>query len=97
MPLGLCDEVDYTESEYKIEPGDTIVLYTDGIPEAENATDEFYQMERFTKLLQSIAPKGLHVNEIGREIRESVHDFSGDREPNDDSTYMVIRYKKSAE
>lgn len=43
----------YTMNESKIEKGDIIYLYTDGIPEANNSANEFYGMERLTTLISS--------------------------------------------
>ncbi|HMO57119.1 MAG TPA: PP2C family protein-serine/threonine phosphatase, partial [Roseiflexaceae bacterium] len=57
LPLGVDDESDYGEASTILHPGDTVLLYTDGIIEAANAADEIYGYERLEHLLATTSPK----------------------------------------
>lgn len=52
LPLAAMPETDYADGRIVLEPGDRIVVYTDGITEAENAAQEQYTAERLQQFLQ---------------------------------------------
>ena len=41
MPVGVAEGMDYEEFKVKLEPGDSLTIYTDGIPDAMNMREEF--------------------------------------------------------
>jgi phosphoserine phosphatase RsbU/P len=51
--LGMIDDADYTALEIPLEPGDRHVLYTDGIPEAANASEEQYGFDRIMRYIDA--------------------------------------------
>ncbi|MEO8351891.1 MAG: SpoIIE family protein phosphatase [Chthoniobacteraceae bacterium] len=52
--LGLFDATQYATSERTLVPGDTLLLYTDGLSEAENATGELYEARRLPQAIESV-------------------------------------------
>ena len=62
-------------------PGDSLVLYTDGITEAMNAKDELYGQTRLLELLTSDVDR---VSLLGRRILDDVKRFVGARQQSDD-------------
>jgi sigma-B regulation protein RsbU (phosphoserine phosphatase) len=70
-------------------PGDLIVLYTDGVTEAENGKDEMFGVLRLKEVV--LASHRIPSSDIIQAILGSVKDFTGDEPQSDDITLMVIR------
>jgi sigma-B regulation protein RsbU (phosphoserine phosphatase) len=71
LPLGVDADSDYEEVSASIAPGDTVLLYTDGVIEATNAGEEYYGFERLAALLggrPNIKPRAL-VQALLHELR----------------------------
>lgn len=90
IPLGIMEEAKYQKGEMKLEKGDLIILYTDGVVEARNEEKEFYGFERFKEIL--IKHNRKNVNEIAKEIKEDVEKFNGFISQHDDFTLLLIKY-----
>lgn len=87
LPLGVMEGVDYPEAEFRLAPGDRLVLYTDGITEAMNAAGEEFGPDRLDEALSAChiaAPA-----EIVRRINGQVRAFTGDQPVSDDRTLVV--------
>ena len=89
MPLGLMRASEYTGQEVQLKPGDTLVLYTDGITEATNPEDEEYGLERLAAACQRHRKKGLE--EIGRAVQEDLDEFVQGVAYADDRTLVMAR------
>ena len=72
-------------------PGDAIFVYTDGVPEANNAEGEFYGMERLEKALNRIP--GHDPQHILQGIKADVDAFTGEASQFDDLTMLCLEYK----
>ena len=70
-----------------IEPGETIVLYTDGVSEAMNHKGDLYTPERLRAL---IAKEPQAPSSLGKLIRDDVRTHANGRPQNDDITLMVF-------
>jgi phosphoserine phosphatase RsbU/P len=81
LPLGITDSLPYEQLEVKIEPGDVLALYTDGINEAADASGAMYSIERLRGHLRSPASD---PTAIGQTIVEDVRRFLGKALQNDD-------------
>lgn len=81
LPLGVDADVDYQPFTMQLSPGDALVLYTDGISEAMNDSDELYGMQRLYDLLNSDVER---VPLLGRNILDDVKQFVGTRSQSDD-------------
>jgi serine phosphatase RsbU (regulator of sigma subunit)/putative methionine-R-sulfoxide reductase with GAF domain len=82
MALGIFADIDVDERELTLNPGDWMLLYTDGVTEAFSAKDEMFGTERLTKLLQEhqfVSSDGL-INEVERAVEDFIHgtDLSDD-------------------
>jgi hypothetical protein len=89
--LGLLPDVKFRQHTVDIDPGDTLVLYSDGIVEATNALDEDFGEERVRRLVTDSLDSP--VGEIRRRILDSVARFSNNAELSDDRTIMIVRYE----
>jgi sigma-B regulation protein RsbU (phosphoserine phosphatase) len=91
--LGLLDLGDFPTNHYTLEPGDTVVLYTDGVPEALNEKEDFFTGERLLEVLSRLGPSG--AAQISVTVMTAVKDFAGNARQSDDITVMAIRYTPS--
>jgi len=88
LPLGLMPTAEYETGRIRIEPGDTLALYTDGITEAVNDTDDEYG-ERLHRVLAD--HRGKPLPELADAIEEDVGAFVGQCSFNDDRTLVLLR------
>ena len=89
-PVGLFSRLRYEREISIIEAGSVIVIYTDGISEAENAHDEQFGMDRLTSIVcaqRANSAAGIHSN-----IRTALKEFVGEAPVHDDSTLIVLKF-----
>lgn len=91
IALGVIDEVDLEPVEVQLAPGDTLVLYTDGVTEATDEHDREYGVERLSAIVQS--SRGLPAKDLIAAIVSDVTAFAGSRPQFDDITLMVLKVK----
>jgi sigma-B regulation protein RsbU (phosphoserine phosphatase) len=84
-------EVEYKYDTIKLNPGDSIFLYTDGVTEAFNAKDELFGEARVLKQLNR--PEAIKTpKSITESIFKAVSEFSTGTEQSDDITVLALRY-----
>ncbi|MDH6304774.1 sigma-B regulation protein RsbU (phosphoserine phosphatase) [Parabacteroides sp. PF5-5] len=88
MILGAIPEAEYHEKELKLEPGDNLFLYTDGITEAMNREHELYGEERLLENCKHLA--GSSAMEAINKITETVGDFTIGAVQSDDITLLSL-------
>ncbi len=89
FPLGILDEAEYEETQLKFEPGDKIVLYTDGIVEAMNTQEEMFGFERLLELVKT--SQAQTTESLLEEIKSDVNEFIGSAPQHDDITIIVVQ------
>ena len=89
LVLGPDPEARYERGYSRIEPGDTIVLYTDGITEAADASGEAFGVDGLKQVVARHATLG--AKGLAARIFESVEAFSRRTRPLDDQTVVVVR------
>jgi sigma-B regulation protein RsbU (phosphoserine phosphatase) len=91
MPLGLHPNREYLESAVKLNPGDSIILFSDGVTELQNINNQHFGLERFHHILSPLSIlKPLHLIE---EVENNLNLFQGKMAQADDITIMVLKYK----
>lgn len=88
-PLGLFPKVDCEASDLELLPGDVMVAFTDGVPEALNAEGEEFGEERLKQLLRESRDWG--AEEIVDKVSHQVRDWIGTAEQHDDLTIVVMK------
>ena len=73
----------------ELQPGDGVVLYTDGITEAENMKREQYGLERLCQLLGNSWAQD--AERIKQTVIDDLHEFIGDQKIMDDITLLVLK------
>jgi len=87
VPLGVMDDAEYRAYRCKLDVGDSLTLYTDGISEAMNADNEFYRAER---LRLALTDRNVALDELGKHILADVRRFVGGHTQNDDMCVTVF-------
>ncbi len=91
LVAGVMERVDYSAEVLSLEPGDSLVLYTDGVTEAINNADEEFGEERLAKLVEINPARS--ANELTRHVLDECRDFQKGRPQFDDMTMLVVRMK----
>jgi sigma-B regulation protein RsbU (phosphoserine phosphatase) len=86
--LGIMEGVDYEEVEIPFTEGDALLLYSDGIPEAENAREDQFSDEKLHELWKDCG--ALPTREMIPRLFKSVAEFRGDAAQSDDITALVV-------
>lgn len=89
MALGVSDQARWKQRIARLSPGDLLILYTDGIPEAQNPQGEFYGGDRLLDLVLSMP--GASAEEVYHALLEDVHRFIRYQAHQDDIALTVIR------
>jgi serine phosphatase RsbU (regulator of sigma subunit)/pSer/pThr/pTyr-binding forkhead associated (FHA) protein len=88
MPLGMLEGIDFESCQIALEPGDSLILFTDGVPEARNVKDEELKMpaiERVLKEAGNLGPRGL-----AERVVAAVNQHAAGRSPHDDVTVVAF-------
>jgi len=88
-PLGLFACSQYVESTFRVEPGERLVLYTDGVTEAFNPEHVEFGDERLIALLGRVGLSG-SADELGAAILHEVSAFAAGAPQSDDITVLVV-------
>ncbi|MDY0019599.1 MAG: PP2C family protein-serine/threonine phosphatase [Anaerolineae bacterium] len=88
MALGVLEDAVWQQRTVHFDPGDTLVLYTDGLTDAQNEAGEFWGQEPLLEVLEAYAPQGAEVLE--EALITANRDFVGKALQFDDITLMVV-------
>lgn len=89
LPLGLTTQIEFGELEIALQPGDTLLFYTDGIVEAHDRRRNLFGFERLERLLQRWGH--LPAGQLLDQVLTEVHAFSEAVPTHDDMTIVVVR------
>lgn len=90
-PVGLVPEAEYTTVAVKLEPGDTLVLFSDGVTEAMDPDEQLFGSPRLQEVLTGLMDTPLE--EIQKNVLESVENFARGAPQTDDVTLLLVRYR----
>lgn len=91
VPLAAMEDMPFTDYEITLKPGQTLFVYTDGVPEATSNSNELYGEERMINALNiepDATPEQLLIN-----VRADIDKFVGEAEQFDDITMLCMHYK----
>ena len=89
--VGMFPEMSYEEATVELCPGDVLLAFTDGVPEAHNPENEEFGEERLQQLLRQTAH--LPADEISARISAEMKDWIRDAEQYDDLTFIVMKVR----
>lgn len=79
------------EMGFELEPGDTVMLYTDGVTEAENHKSEQFGLDRLQNAMKQAVEKSENLAEINTYVRSEIRKFQSGQRPADDLTLLTLR------
>ena len=91
IALGAFEDTPYHEHKFKLNPGDSVFAYTDGVPEANNKENDFYGTERMLDTLNrnlDVSPAALV-----KAVAEDIEKFADGADQFDDITMLAFTYK----
>jgi len=88
IPLGMFEGMEWKQARVTMDPGDVLLLYSDGVPEAEDAEYNEYGDDRFLYIGKTNAHRT--AAEIQDEVLSDIRDFVGDAPQFDDITLVVV-------
>jgi serine phosphatase RsbU (regulator of sigma subunit) len=94
FPVGLIAEAEFTSARLQLEPEDTLVLFSDGVTEAEDPQQELFGVEGLSRVLGG--QQGVRVEELQRAVLDAVSTFTKGAHQSDDLTLLVVRYRATA-
>jgi phosphoserine phosphatase RsbU/P len=94
FPVGLIPEAEFTSVRMQLEPDDTLVLFSDGVTEAEDPDHELFEVAGLTKVMTGRNPET--IEDLQQAILDGVRDFTRGEHQSDDLTLLVVRYRKAA-
>ena len=89
--LGRKRLVRYREKRTKLRPGDKLVLYTDGVTEAQDAEERFFGDDRLLAVISREKERGQEG--IVTAVRQAVNDFENGKDHYDDATILALSFK----
>ena len=92
--LGVIPGLEYKQNMVRLDPGDTLFLYTDGVTEAMNTESEEFGMERLTELFATTPLT--NAKDMTMAVFGAVHTFAEGTTQSDDITCLTLHRKKSA-
>jgi len=93
-PVGLVPEAEYTAVCLKLEPGDTMVLFSDGVTEAMDPAEQLFGVQRLRDVLNGQDQTALE--DLQQTVLQAVENFARGASQADDLTLLLVRYRATA-
>jgi serine phosphatase RsbU (regulator of sigma subunit) len=90
LPVGMLDETVFEVETAQLVPGDRIVVFSDGLTDAQNSSGEMFESSRVDQVLQANAGSDSHA--LHAALLSAVDQFTGGAPQRDDITLMVLGY-----
>lgn len=94
MVLGLIENQTYNERTIDLLPGDMLLMYTDGLVEAENAAHQMFDRERIEQVARANAH--LDASALCQTLYAEMNQFTGDGQIRDDTTIVIVKVLPAA-
>ena len=91
LPLGLIPEAEYTSAWLQLEPDDTLVLFSDGVTEAQDPERRLFEVSGLSQAVSGQV--GVPVEAVQQAILDAVRKFTRGEPQSDDLTLLVVRYR----
>ena len=91
FPIGLIPEAEFVAAEARLEPGDTLALFSDGVTEAMDTNEQLFGVSRLTDVLS-----GQHdtpLDQLQKKVLKSIEGFTRGASQADDITLLLVRYR----
>ena len=89
LPLGIMPFAEYEVGTAQLGSGDVLVIYSDGVSEANNLSEDEFGMDRLTSVIS--ANVGRSASGIRDKVESALSEFTGTAAPNDDITLVIVK------
>jgi len=89
MALGVMTDTQFEQGTVHLQPGDFIVLYTDGVPDATDAQERGFGMDRLQRVI--LDHRRAHAADIVDALEQAIDDFAGPGDPFDDIAIVLAK------
>ncbi|MBT5142357.1 MAG: serine/threonine-protein phosphatase [Gemmatimonadetes bacterium] len=90
-PLGVRPDTQYEAIEAQLHEGDYLVLYSDGIPETINPSEEMFGYDRTIETVREACTEGISAEDLVERLMSKAREFAGEEPQADDMTCVVVR------
>lgn len=94
-PLGIVPDANFGAGSVSLAPGDTIVIYSDGLTDAQNPADEMFGDERLKDVVREVGDR--NTEEVLDALRSRTLQHMNGKEPIDDMTVVIFRFEPVAQ
>jgi len=89
IPLGIEEDAIWAAEHVTLAPTSTLLLYTDGVPEAQNAANQFFGSQHLLEFTQALRERSAH--EALTALFDEIDQFSGSAARADDQTVLIVQ------
>lgn len=93
LPVGIFADEQYTNKETVLKPDESLILYTDGVTEAENAAGEWFTLEKLMSVLEHC--EASTPQQLNGYLQSCVLEFADHHPQSDDIAIMVTKFNKN--
>src|SRR5262249_31383726 len=90
VPLGIMEDSVYEQTEVQLNPGDVVVIYSDGVTDARSPGEELYDSQSNHRLLKRVARSPGGPADVGRAVLQDIREFSAGHSQADDITLVCL-------
>ena len=90
LPLGIMEDSEYQQTEVQLNPGDVVVIYSDGCTDARSPADELYDSQSNHRLIKRVAQTSGGPVAVGKAILQDIREFSAGHSQADDITLLCL-------
>jgi PAS domain S-box-containing protein len=90
FPIGIVAEPGYQQQKIRLDPGDRLYFYTDGVPDAMNSKGDDFGTDRLVNVIAELAE--LPLEESLTAIIDQIRDWAGEEGIHDDATILGVEY-----
>jgi sigma-B regulation protein RsbU (phosphoserine phosphatase) len=94
FPVGLIPEARFTAKTASLLPGDTLILFSDGVTEAMDPEEQLFGVSRLQEVLSG--QHDMPLEDLQKKVLKSVETFTRGASQADDITVLLLRYRASA-
>jgi serine phosphatase RsbU (regulator of sigma subunit) len=91
LPIGILEDAQVAAAQTRLDPGDTLVLFTDGVTEAQDPDGDLLETRRLREFVADASDRP--VEELLDTMLSRVDQFTRGAEPSDDVTLLILRYR----
>ena len=89
LAVGIMPGFEFSDDSIEMNPGDLLVIFSDGVTDVSTPLGEPYEEDRLQKLLENNTD--LTADDLINKVKEVLTDFVGDQPPFDDLTMVVVK------